>query len=136
MEAEQLEQEGARAVAASEAGQATERERIIASRWSAWQALREQLKKVRAEMKEKLEARKAELRAAIEQPLSPGDTAGAVQKLRLVERAWQDLEEAKAEKAEAIKLAKDDVADAERRLREAIESVNQMMLPLDAGDEG
>ena len=60
----------------------------------------------------KLSIAVAGLRAAVEVGVPPGDGVRAVSKLVGVENAWQTLEEAKAERAEVIKGAKDGDAPA------------------------
>jgi hypothetical protein len=125
------------AVAAAKNSDApTEREKLLTRRFKAWEKLREQLAEVRKQQNEKVAAAVASMRACMEDGVTVGDNAKALAKLKAAERAWQKLDEAKAERAEALKAARDDVAAAETRLRELVENVNQLSLfePEEAGD--
>lgn len=129
MEAMEQAQEQAQGAAPSE------REKALTRQFQVWQFCREQLAQTRKEQAEKLSIAVAGLRAAVEVGVPPGDGVRAVSKLVGVENAWQTLEEAKAERAEVIKGAKDDLGNAENRLRELIENVRQLSLFEEADED-
>jgi hypothetical protein len=116
------------AQSAAQGAAPSERERLLTRQFQVWEYCREQLAQTRKEQAERLSLAVAALRVAIEAGVPPGDASRAVSKLVGVENAWQLLEEAKAERAEAIKGAKEDLGNAESRLREMIENVRQLTL--------
>lgn len=115
----------------------TDRERLLTRRFKAWECTRELLANVRKQQNEFVAAAVSAMRAAMEDGVVVGDNARALSKLKNAEMAWQALDEAKAERVEAIKAAREDVAAAEARLRELIENVEQLSLfaPGDGEDE-
>ena len=106
----------------------SEREKLLVKRFKTWEHLTEQLKELRAKENEKVAAATANLRAACEDGVAVGDTTKAMAKLKSVERAWSKLDEAKAERVENLKAAKDDLAAAYSRLRELAENASQLQL--------
>lgn len=122
--------------AAKNSNAPTDREKLLTRRFKAWEKLREVVAEVRKQQNEKVAAAVANMRACMEDGVAAGDNNKALAKLKAAERAWQKLDEAKAERAEALKAARDDLAAAETRLRELVENVNQLSLfaPEDAGE--
>lgn len=106
----------------------SERERRIVHNFQAWEAAKKVLREERKQANENVQAKAANLRAAVEQGVDPKDVSGQINKLQTITVAWQDLTEAKEERTERVKLAREVVTTTEQRLREAVEKSHQLSL--------
>lgn len=106
----------------------SEREKRIVTCFQKWEAARKVLVDERKKANEKVQAANANLRAAVEQGVAQGDVAAQLNKLSAISIAWQDLGEARSEKTELIKSAREVVSNAESKLREAVEQSAQLSL--------
>ncbi len=109
-------------------GTPTEREARIVVLFDRWDAAKKVQAETKAKVKEALTAATAGMRVIVEQAIPASDTQARLVKLSQVELAWTHLDEVKAEAIEERKHAADVVANAERRLREAVENSKQMTL--------
>jgi hypothetical protein len=115
-------------LAAQTAETPTAREKRICHLFASWEASVKALAEERKRRGEDVAAAQAGLRAVIEEGVAAGDDVGRLRKLSAVEVAWQNLDERKAERVEALKIAKLLVEQSDKRLREAIENSNQLAL--------
>lgn len=133
-EAEQdVEAAVAEAQVAVNGGTPSEREKRLVMLFKKADAARKVYDETKKKASEKVQAAKAAFRTSIEAG-TKNDTE-RVRKLREVEAAWQHQDEVKAEAIEDKKHAADHVANAERRLREAVETSAQLSLFEDKSDD-
>lgn len=114
--------------AAQSAQTPTERERRICHLFSAWEASVSAQREERKRRNEDVAAAQAGLRTAVEEGVSSSDDTARLRKLTSVEVAWQELDEKKAERVEALKQLKQLVEQSHSRLREAVEKSGQLTI--------
>lgn len=115
-------------LAAQSAQTPTERERRICHLFAAWEASVSAQREERKRRNEDVAAAQAGLRTAVEEGVSANDDVARLRKLTAVEVAWQELDEKKAERVEALKALKQLVEQSHSRLRDAVENSKQMTL--------
>ena len=124
----QVDEAVAEAQGAVVGGSPTERETRIVTLFERWDASKKVQKETKAKAKESVTAATSGVRVIVEQAVPATDIQGRLTKLSQVEVAWQWLDEVKAQAIEERKHAADVVANAERRLREAVENSKQMSM--------
>ncbi len=96
-----------------------------------WETCREFAVKERKRTKEKLEARLAAFKEAME--VGHQSEADQILKLSVCEQRWQDLEEARAERKDVCKAAVDAVKSSEQKIRDLLAEMKSPQLGLFTG---
>lgn len=109
----------------------SDRERKIVALHERYEEAKRYYKRISKETKEEYQQAEANFTAAVEEGHQEGDQDAAKAKLFRVEVSWQDLQEAKAKRKDAVGGARDGVKGTLAALEEAIKATQQIELDFD-----